>query len=168
VLHQEVPNIFTFACLSGVIGKCAKWKYLPWEVPDMNWACTRAARADYCGTGETHTLENTPVGVYDSHDPPFRTEAVATAADAGKPLGTFESAWTTTGAFCVTHARWPQLIDKAGTQLCGKSTPIIDQTTGQPYLCGSLNWAIQQEPKHDPPISGPLIAIDSGYNTLPQ
>jgi hypothetical protein len=162
-LHLEDKTVFTFGCLSGVIGKCAKWKYLPWEVSDMHWACTRAARADYCGNGQTHTLDNTPVDVYDNHSPAFRIEDAATPTD-GRPHVTYESAWTTSGSYCVTGPRWPQLIDPAGKQLCGASSPIIDPM-GNPYLCGSFTWAIKVGT--DRGLPGPFIAIDSNHGPLP-
>jgi hypothetical protein len=164
-LHTEEANVFTFGCLSGVIGKCAKWKYLPWEVSDLHWSCTRAARADYCGTGEPHTFDNTPIDIYDSLNPPRNVADAATPPDA--PHVDYESAWTTAGAFCVTGPRWPQLIDKEGKQLCGVSSPIIDQATGNPYLCRSFDWA-QNVVEKDRGLKIPLIAIDSNHGPLPQ
>jgi hypothetical protein len=165
VRDPNQPEVFTFACLSGVIAKCAKWKYLPWEVPDLNWACTRAARADYCGTGDSHTLDNTPVDVYDSHVPPFRVPDASTPSD-GRPHVTYESAWTSAGAFCVPGPRWLQLIDPAGKQLCGVSSPIVDPGTGQPNLCKSFAWALHLQANRG--LSGPLIGIDSNHGPLPQ
>jgi hypothetical protein len=162
-LHLDEPGVFTFGCLSGVIGKCGKWKYLPWEMSDAHWACTRAARADYCGTGETHTLDDTPVDIYDNANPPLMTQDATTPTD-GRAHVTYESAWTKDGSFCVTGPRWPQLIDPAGKQLCGASSPIIDPQ-GNPYLCKTFDWAIKVGTNRNLP--GPFIAIDSNHGPLP-
>ena len=55
---------FTFGCTTGVIAKCYRWGYRPWitgygqtSLADHHQACTRMARADYCGNGTPHTRE---------------------------------------------------------------------------------------------------------------
>src|SRR5262245_27095970 len=53
----ESSTLFTFGCTTGVIAKCYRWGYRPWltgyptSIAPIHWACTRAARADYCGNG---------------------------------------------------------------------------------------------------------------------
>jgi hypothetical protein len=73
------PSGYTFSCLSGVIAKCARsWGYKPRKqltagdgslVPlqPLHLACTRAARADYCGDGIPHTREGTLIDLFDEH-----------------------------------------------------------------------------------------------------
>lgn len=73
------PHGYTFSCLAGVIAKCARsWGYKPWKqlvagdgslVPlqPLHLACTRAARADYCGDGIPHTRKGTLIDIFDEH-----------------------------------------------------------------------------------------------------
>ena len=68
----------TFACNSGVATKCARglgykwWKYLPdatgtsHRLDDLYQTCTRALMADYCGDGESWTLNGTLISVWDN------------------------------------------------------------------------------------------------------
>lgn len=96
----------TFACTSGVIGKCALWGYHPEDSPDMgqnaprqrHQACTRMARADYCGDGTSHTLDGTEIEVYDPVINPGPTP------DSGMH---FEAAWGPDGAVWIERTRWP-------------------------------------------------------------
>jgi hypothetical protein len=90
----------SFYCTSGVIAKCSRWGYYPWQSTALaayHQACTRMARADYCGNGETHTQEGTQIDLYDSagiHAP-------------SQSLGLqFEAAWTPQGAYCIARERW--------------------------------------------------------------
>ncbi|WP_395813907.1 ADYC domain-containing protein [Archangium minus] len=69
--HQKAPGKLTFACENGAISKCIQWGYKPWasrdgqSMADLHQACTRMARADYCGDGRSHTHENTAIDMYD-------------------------------------------------------------------------------------------------------
>jgi hypothetical protein len=61
----------TFACRGAVLAKCVEWGYRPWasatrcvngtctqvSLADHHQACTRMARADYCGDGTPHTFD---------------------------------------------------------------------------------------------------------------
>jgi hypothetical protein len=88
----------TFACLSGVIGKCVTWGYRPWLVgSDLHQTCTRMARADYCGDGVPHTEDGTLIDVF---DPAGIQVAVEDAALS------FEAGWSTEGAVCVNVPRY--------------------------------------------------------------
>jgi hypothetical protein len=98
-----------FGCTSGVVAKCLRWGYKPWKtvagraLADYHQACTRMARADYCGDGVTHTQEGTLIDLYDDlgiqqQSPP----------DLLAPL-VFDAAWTTQGAYCMTKQRWLSL-----------------------------------------------------------
>lgn len=65
--NQEV----TIACINGVLAKCVRWGYKPWKtieaisLRDYHQACTRMARADYCGNGISHTKDGTIIDLYD-------------------------------------------------------------------------------------------------------
>ena len=69
---------YTFSCARGVIAKCVRsWGYKPWKtlttdhghvsLHPLHLACTRAARADYCGDGTPHTREGVLIGMSDGH-----------------------------------------------------------------------------------------------------
>jgi hypothetical protein len=64
---------FSFACKDeGVAFKCDDWNYVPGSDPTADrWkahqVCTRAARADYCKNGKTHTLDETFVRIWDNY-----------------------------------------------------------------------------------------------------
>lgn len=96
---QPSATHFSFACNSGVVVKCSNWGYKPWLYGDHHQACTRMARADYCGTGESHTFEGTPIDVYDS----AHVNLPASSPDA------FEAAWLPRGALCLSRTRWQAL-----------------------------------------------------------
>lgn len=85
---------YMFSCESGVAAKCARtWGYKPWatltsdsgekvSLRPLHQACVRAARADYCGDGVSHTLDGTVIDIADRHGfnlienaPGFRPEA---------------------------------------------------------------------------------------------
>jgi hypothetical protein len=108
----ESSSLFTFGCTTGVIAKCYRWGYRPWltgygDLPAVHWACTRLARADYCGDGVSHTEENTWVNVWDDLSGPGPIQAHGT-----RPVGgmSFEAAWNTTGAVCLSRTRWKQTM----------------------------------------------------------
>jgi hypothetical protein len=96
---------FTFACRKGVVAKCITWGYRPWlDAPgavgmtEVHQACTRAARADYCGNGAPHTLEGTAIRIYDRLAPAIRSHRYAEHD--------FEAGWSRFGATCLNHLRW--------------------------------------------------------------
>ena len=119
----ESATSFTFACSSGVIAKCYGWGYRPWidtAHRDAHQACTRAARADYCGDGKSHTVTGTEINVYDQLSPVAQTRDV-------RPDLLFEAGWTTAGARCLSHYRWAHLPIVTPTDLCptpGRATPF--------------------------------------------
>mgnify|MGYP003593617349 CR=1 FL=1 len=106
--HVEAGVSISLGCTSGVLAKCVRWGYRPWDtvkgtsLADYHQACTRMARADYCGDGHTYTQEGTTVDIYDrlpvlSRDPTL--------------LSLFESTWTPDGAYCVARERWLALLN---------------------------------------------------------
>jgi hypothetical protein len=103
----ESTTLFTLGCTTGVIAKCYRWGYRPWltgfgDQAAMHWVCTRAARADYCGNGKSHTRDGTLINVWDNSPAPGPIQAHGTPA----PDMLFEAGWSTTGAVCFSHARW--------------------------------------------------------------
>jgi hypothetical protein len=128
--------MFTFGCTSGVIAKCYRWGYRPWvtgygDLTSVHWACTRAARADYCGNGTTHTHDGTAINVWDRLPAPG---PIQSHGGLLPPLGMlFEAGWNTGGAVCLSHARW--LLDPGGLlaaacpdRLVAPSLPLIGGT----------------------------------------
>jgi hypothetical protein len=98
---------FTFGCTTGVIAKCYRWGYRPWvtgygDLVSTHWACTRMARADYCGTGKPNTHEGTPIYLWDNLPSPGPIWSQGTTP----LLVVFEAGWDTNGAVCLSHARW--------------------------------------------------------------
>jgi len=103
----ESSSLFTFGCTTGVIAKCYRWGYRPWvtgygDLAAMHWACTRLARADYCGNGKPHTQDGTSINIWDELPAPGPIQL-----RAGNNLGMkFEGGWNTAGAACLGKTRW--------------------------------------------------------------
>jgi hypothetical protein len=141
----ESSSLFTFGCTTGVIAKCYRWGYRPWvtgygDLVAMHWACTRLARADYCGNGVAHTREGTVVNVWDDAPSPGPIQP-----HGQPPLGMlFEAGWSTHGAVCFSHARWllggplialgcPDRLLAPGLGLLGETVcDLPAQVLGQP------------------------------------
>jgi hypothetical protein len=106
--HIDAPGQFTFACMTGALGKCVAWGYKPWDtitqcsghdcrqisLAATHQACTRMVRADYCGDGTPHTVNGTVINIYDAFGIQLDTE--------NWPL---EAEWTPNGARCVVRPR---------------------------------------------------------------
>ena len=104
------PGGWTFSCLDGVIAKCARsWGYKPWktlrspvygdvDLQPLHQACTRAARADYCGTGASYTRDGTLVDMFDVYGFNVREDV---------PGFQEESTFDEHGALSVSVPRWP-------------------------------------------------------------
>jgi ADYC domain len=107
--HHEVPGKLTFACENGAITKCIRWGYKPWASPDgrsladLHQACTRMARADYCGNGRSHTHEDTAIDMYDRFG--VLTRTTESSADWDTARASFEAAWAPDGATCLARTR---------------------------------------------------------------
>jgi hypothetical protein len=103
----ESSALFTFGCTTGVIAKCYRWGYRPWvtgygDLVAMHWACTRLARADYCGDGVSHTQDGTWINVWDNVPPPGPIQE-----HGATMIGMhFEAGWNTEGAVCLSRTRW--------------------------------------------------------------
>jgi len=107
--RRDVPGKLTFACENGAISKCIHWGYKPWashagqSLADFHQACTRMARADYCGNGRSHTHEDTTIDMYDRLGMIRRATEVSADWDPAK--GSFEAAWAPDGATCLAQTR---------------------------------------------------------------
>lgn len=129
-VRTESTTAFTLGCDTGVISKCYRWGYKPWldgaqagPVTQAHWACTRMARADYCGTGESFTKNGTSIRPWDELTP----EAIIPAPDGGTTPGmSFEAAWRTSGPACLSHWRWKDL----DARHCVKLNPPIPGNDG--------------------------------------
>ncbi|WP_224241795.1 ADYC domain-containing protein [Hyalangium gracile] len=125
---DEDPSRFTFGCDSGVIAKCYRWGYKPWlegqdsqtSMKDMHEACTRMARADYCGNGTSFTLDGTPIHPWDDLDTAIRP----LPENASTPL--FEAGWSPHGAVCLSKTRWEHLKPMPA------GCPLVSPTVGVP------------------------------------
>ncbi|MBL9103778.1 MAG: pentapeptide repeat-containing protein [Myxococcales bacterium] len=142
------PRVFTLACTNAVLAKCVLWGYRPWaeasfcknadkgktkhcediSLQDYHQACTRMARADYCGDGTPWTVEGNAIDVRDLLNPPVQQPTTDWFVEAE---------WNPDGAYCVNDIR--QQVWKAQGQYpaCflknGKfDKPIIKNN------CGSL------------------------------
>lgn len=136
-------DLFTFSCRRGVITKCVRWGYRGFVTDtesrdgvtlearlDQLQACTRMARADYCGNGESWTREETLINIYDLGGVQVRGEP---------PMAiSFEAAWTASGAACLSHPRWDNAPAKINYVDCPQ---LFDQTTHVRKECGSAEEA---------------------------
>jgi hypothetical protein len=107
--HTESSDIITFGCTSGVLAKCVRMGYKPWKtvkgtsLRDYHQACTRMARADYCGNGKSHTRDGTPINIYDELGIQKKTP------NSGM---VFEAAWSPEGATFINRPRWFETLSK--------------------------------------------------------
>lgn len=104
------PGGYTFSCSSGVIAKCARvWGYKPWktlmtdagqavELEPLHRACVRAARADYCGNGQSSTREGTQIDMVDIYG--FNRRITGTGMRR-------EASFSPDGAVSIARTRWP-------------------------------------------------------------
>ena len=108
----------TIACTSGVLAKCVRWGYKPWKtlegiaLRDYHQACTRMARADYCGNGISHTKDGTII----DHQ---KTE------DNGM---VFEAAWGTDGAILIHRPRYSETLEQIQLNCPEKLPRRLDPT----------------------------------------
>ena len=105
---------YTFSCARGTVAKCVRaWGYKPWrtvatpvygevDMRPLHLACTRAARAEYCGDGVSYTRDGTLIDMFDIYGLNVRES----------PTGfSEESTWSTGGAVSLHH---PRVVGQAG------------------------------------------------------
>jgi hypothetical protein len=104
VLTQSEGGAVVIWCTAGVLAKCVRWGYAPWETaPDgrslapYHRACLQMGRAAYAGPDSPTTRDGMLIDIWDD-------------AGINTPGGDmpFEAAWDEDGALCVAHTRVPQ------------------------------------------------------------
>ncbi len=86
---------FSFACRGSSVAKCLEMGYKTWYgFGDHQRACVRMLRADYCGDGVSHTVNGTPINIYDD---------VGLQADTESWL--IDAEWGPDGARCFNNYR---------------------------------------------------------------
>jgi hypothetical protein len=122
--RHDKQGKFTFACENGAIAKCADWGYKPWAkkdgrpLADLHQACTRMARADYCGDGRSHTREDNVIDMYDGLQLLTRTTQPSKVWNPAR--ASFEAAWTPDGASCLARTRDGQAVETILAQCPGR------------------------------------------------
>ncbi len=126
--YADDPAFASFGCRVSAAAKCFRWGYGPWDAGrDFLQACTRMARADYCGSGVSSTLPETPVLVYDQFGwaSGFIPDDLVIPGEivGEEPKFSFEAGWSKDpkqGAVCLSKRRWQAL---APLGLCGGQLP---------------------------------------------
>ena len=142
----ESATQFTFGCTAGVIAKCYRWGYRPYLTDaagssagfaSLHFACTRMARADYCGDGRTWTQDGTLINTWDSAPAPgpFQTHGPA------DPTFVFEAGWSTQGAVCLSKERWATLNPQIA-QNCPSRLIAPGATTSAGTVCETAADAV--------------------------
>jgi hypothetical protein len=121
--RTDDANVVTFACRGAVLAKCVEWGYIPWAsvsscsggsctntaLRDHHQACTRMARADYCGNGRSYTFDGTPIDLYDRLNPRLQARTTQTIPD-----WKLEAEWGPNGATCVGDELRLKMFDDLG------------------------------------------------------
>jgi hypothetical protein len=135
---RAVKGKFTFACENGAIAKCVNWGYAPWgkkegkSLAEVHQACTRMARADYCGDGRSHTKENTPIDMYDGMQVLTRTTESSSFWDVKQ--ASFEAAWSEEGATCLSRTRDGRAVEEVLAECPGRFE-VVAQDLGEGDRC---------------------------------
>jgi hypothetical protein len=124
---SDSTDEFTFACRHASIAKCVELGYKSsLGFGDHQHACVRMLRADYCGDGVPHTVNGTPINLYDNAGVQADTESWPVDAE-----------WTADGALCLNHIRGsgqPSCYAEKYSATCGGFTSgalLIDEYSGQ-------------------------------------
>lgn len=140
---------FSFACTAGVVTKCVDWGYQPWVSASrftLHQTCTRMARADYCGSGTSHTVDGTLIDMGDQEGVRARSGGLIR-----------EAAWGPDGAICLSAQRWNSL-PPGGTFECTLAGRDIDPRTLKGELAG---YRYCEEYPNPDAIAGALMYNDS-------
>ncbi len=115
------PNALSVSCWDGTAAKCARWGYQPWKalwghdpsepngvynyksLKPLHLACARAAMADYCGNGVTHTLTGTPIDIYD------RYGFIPKVPESSSLMFSDEGVFSENGVLCLARERYNAL-----------------------------------------------------------
>lgn len=108
--HFGRPHTLYFGCLSGAVGKAARWGYSPWMAgSDGHQTASRVVRADFCGDGTPHTVQGIGLQLADAFG----------INDFVHPEKDTEAMWGPHGADCI---KVPRLGQDPSTITCGGST----------------------------------------------
>lgn len=101
--EPALANTLTFVCRDSVAFKCLSPTF-GYATPAEYTACTRMFRADYCGEGDSYTLNDTPIEHY-APDPRRLPK---------------EAGWNAAGALCLSKLRWSTIAPSGafGGSLC--------------------------------------------------
>lgn len=131
--YEPAADRLMFSCRDGVAAKCVDWGYAPWaEQGQMSayfQACTRMARADYCGTGHSRTIQGTTINYGDTHDPHI---AQFNLMDDYVPEAVWGPGRGATGhpaAICLARSRWSTIPISHGSP-CADLMPHPGATVG--------------------------------------
>lgn len=120
--HPGREGAITLTCSSGAVGKCVRFGYKPWakgpqgeDLTPYHAACVHMVRADYAGDGVPHTKNGTDIDVYDHI-------GIQSSESGGDAHFAFEAGWAPTGAVCVAHTRWADVVT---TEALLKTTPRL-------------------------------------------
>ncbi len=135
------PDKMYMACLSGIVGKTARWGYKPWKVGigmDGHERASRVGRADYCGHGQPFTVQGNPLQIHDKY-------GVSNFVNTDFP---FEAAWDLDGkAICIDT---PRHIPLRGTVIECDDTPLPECTdndvTNATFVTRIAHWPEPMEP----------------------
>ena len=160
--RREDPTQFTFACENGVITKCIGWGYKPWgsrdghPLTELHQACTRMARADYCGDGVSHTRQNTYIDRYDRLG--LSTRTTTSSRDWDVSRASLEAAWAPDGATCMVHTRDGRPMADILQECPGRFTEGTPFDLGQGDRCSVLRTDVS-------PASA--VLFNQSYGTAP-
>ncbi len=121
--RTDSTDTVTIACRGAALAKCVEWGYRPWAtatscvgsvctqitLKEHHQACTRMARADYCGTGKSHTFDGTPIDIFDRTSPLIQAEGTRDFKNWG-----IEAEWGPNGAVCVGDDLRLKMYDDLG------------------------------------------------------
>jgi hypothetical protein len=149
--HEGTSNRVSFACVAdGDAEKCVSWGYKPGIDPNNRnkWkghqACTREARADYCGIGNTHTREETTIALADFVGVRGRPPGSYEGVRAWPPPPTafyFEAAYIDAipPVFCFGKARWASMPSD-GPDDCVGQIPDPRQPMSPGHFCEEYDF----------------------------
>lgn len=125
VYYKGGATDISFACKTAVVGKCIMWGFgadrawptsppttpfgTPFTAQDVLHACSRMARADYCGAGLPNTLDGTPIWIDDmfTFDPTRDPDGFF--HEAGWPGRAVTRKGGPQPAVCLSKLRWATL-----------------------------------------------------------
>jgi ADYC domain len=147
--HQQVKGKLTLACENSAIAQCIRWGYKPWaslhgqSLAELHQACTRLARADYCGDGTSHALPDAPVELYDKLG--VRPLAAEARERGALERSSFEAAWAADGAVCLARTRDGRGLEEIQKECPGRFTSGAPLEVGDGDRCALRRAGVSRE-----------------------